>query len=77
MFDKCQNIDGHELENWKFSSKLKIADYMFAHCENLNCDLSKWDFTHIKNMKKLKICSGAAKICLIQISQRQDSERVN
>ena len=53
MFDKCQNLDGHELENWKFSTKLEKADYMFSHCENLKCDLSKWDLTHIKKYEDI------------------------
>ena len=42
-------ITGKTIEAWKFSNKLRNVYHMFDECENLNCDLSKWDLTNMSD----------------------------
>ena len=51
MFCRCKSFDGKEVENWNIANgKLKSLARMFMGCENLNCNLSKWDVSNIEDM---------------------------
>ena len=56
MFYICESFEGKGLENWNVSKTIWM-NIMFYKCKDLNCDLSKWNVSNVKNMS----------ICLINV----------
>lgn len=50
-------IKGDFLEDWKLP-KIQKVNRMFYECENLDCDLSKWNIKHIKETDNYSMMLG-------------------
>ena len=50
VFWGCINFTGKGLENWNVRN-ITSMDYLFAHCEKFNTDLSKWDVSNVENLR--------------------------